>query len=336
MVERSGKVIFGNRACVTGRLWRADSAEIDTSDMAKILVWDGNSSLRTTLDGATVGIVALTGVEHVSKEFLCDLPTICLSDCDKNTESLPMGKIAILDCHRGRLCIDPNVDAIKNYFQSADVIKKYKAPWICTDSTLSVTDCDGIRVSVFGNEDDVYEFLCDVADKNTGARIIAQTEFGDSILDRIKGIYRAAVWGRISMLCHTRTPNEADGFFSATHSAFCALENSGREFNGFIPRGILVTTPIMILSGPNRFADFFVVDCNALIKGFCRTDTLDNTLETVFSYVSAYMKCAKNVKTSMCCYGETARHAVEYFKSTRQLSEIYTDKKTWSELSPFV
>ena len=336
MIERSGKVIFGNGARVTGRLWRADSVDTDTSDMAKILVWDGISSLRTTLDSTTVGIVALTDTQSIPKCLFDGLPILCLSDCDKNTEILPTGKIAILDCQRGRLCINPDIDVIRSYFEEVSLGANNKTPWICTDSETSVAGCDGIRIKVFGSEDEVYELLCDVADKNTGARIIAQTEFGDGIIDVIKGIYRAAVWGRISMLCRARTSAEADGFFSATHSAFCALENSGREFNGFIPRGILITTPIMILSEPNRFADFFVADCNALIKGFCQTDTPDNMVGTVFSYISAYMRRAADVSTSLLCCGETARRAAEYFKSSRQLSEIYTDKKTWSELFPFV
>ena len=327
MIERSGKVIFGAGARVTGRLWRADGAQRAASDMAKILVWDGMSSICPPSDGTAVGVVVTAGAECVPDGSFGELPVLCLYEDAQTAQELLLDKIAILDCQRGRLCVDPDIDVIKSYFEKVSLNEEDKTPWICTDST-SAAGCDGVMVRVGGGEDDVYEALCDVADKNTGARIIAQTEYGDGMTDRIRGIYRAAVWGRISMLCRARTPKEAEDFFSLTHSAFCALEKQAREFNGFIPRGILIDTPIMILSVPNRFADFFVVDCNSLTERFCAADASSEISRSVFAYVSEYINRSSDAQTSLLCHGETASCAVQYFKAARQLSEIYTDRKT--------
>ena len=332
MIERSGKVIFGEGARVTGRLWRADREQKDNSDVAKILVWDGISKLRMPPDETAVGIVMLREAEGVPREASEEIPTLCLYDCEEAAEELLSDKIAILDCQRGRLCVDPDVDVIRGYFEGISVGAAKKLLWICTDGTVTVDGSDGVRIKVVGDEDEAYELLCDVADKNTGARIIAEIEYGEGALECIKGIYRAAVWGRISLLCRVRTPEEAENFFSLTHSAFCTLEKQGREFNGFISKGLAVYTPIMLLTEPSRFADFFVIDCNSLLERFGAGYTSRSSVSVVFDCILNYIERREDIKISLECYGETARRAAEYFGSAQRLTEIYSDKDTWREL----
>lgn len=331
MIECSGRVLVGAEERVTGRLRWSGDIVTDRSDTAKILLWDGISDITEMLNETAVGIV-IVGVDDrevkLPDGMLCRLPVFMLSEYQNEVEHILSDKIAILDCHRQKLCVDPDIEVIKSYFGRLSALPESKTPWLCTDSHTVVDGCDGIVVRVDGDEEEVYDFLCDIADRNTGARIVAQTEYDIGTLDRIRGVLRAAVWGRISLLCRANTPDEIEHFFSMTHTAFCSLESEGREFNGFIPKGIRVDTPIMLLSPPNRFSDIFVMDCNALLRRFTASEEIGCAAKEVFSYISRFIRQAGDVKTVLCVNGNIAPYAVGYFKDTRQLDEIYTDKTT--------
>lgn len=331
MIECSGRVLVGEGERVTGRLRRVGETGAQRSDTAKILLWDGASDITEMLNETAVGIVIVSSDGRdvkLPEDMLCKLPVFRLSEQQNETELLLEDKIAILDCQRQKLCVDPDIDVIKSYFERIAALPESKTAWLCTDSHTVVDGCDGIVVRVDGDEESVYDFLCDIADRNTGVRIVAQTEYDSGVLERIRGVLRAAVWGRISLLCRANTPEETESFFSLTHTAFCALESEGREFNGFIPKGLRIDTPIMLLSPPNRYADIFVMDCNALLRRFTATENIDGAAKDVFSYISRFVRQATDVKTALCVQGAVAPYAVGYFKDTRQLSEIYTDRAT--------
>ena len=330
MIECSGKVLSGVGERVTGRLRRVAEMRADRSREAKILLWDGASDISEALNDTAVGVVVMGAECRLAGG--CGLPIFRLADDMCDTELLLADKIAILDCQRQKLCVDPDIDVIKRYFGRLAALPESKIPWICTDSYDIAGGCDGVLVRVRGDEEEVYDLLCNIADRNTGARIVAQTAFDGDVVRRIRGVLRAAVWGRISLICQVNTPDEAQQFFSLTHTAFCALESEGREFNGFIPKGIRVDTPITLLSAPNRYSDIFVLDCNSLLKRFTASENTDNASRQVLSYISEFIRQVGDAKVSLCVHGDVAPYTLEHFKGEGQLNEVYTDMRTAKSL----
>ena len=336
MVECSGEALRGGKQRVTGRLLRVGDRLDKLSDSARIVIWDGLGELGAEMVSAAVGIVILgapkDGIFTDTDGY--GLPVIRITeDAYKLTEEL-LDEIAILDCVRQRLYVDPDIEVINSYVGELAALPAKRLPWIRTDGDKVSGSCDGIMVDVADDEDGAYELLCEMADKNTGERIIALMGSDGDPLSGIRGVLRAAVWGRISVLFRVNLASEAEKLLSMTHTAFCSLEKEGREFNGFIPKGIMIQTPIMLASAPSRFADFFVFDCNALIKGY--TSTENSGIAEVLSLVIDYASKMDKGKYSIYARGEVAAASADFFDRKGQLTEIYTDKATAEKLYKWI
>ena len=85
--------------------------------------------------------------------------------------------------------------------------------------------------------------------------------------DEIKAAYRAAVYGEISILFgNIFTDEDAERAREQAGQAFRALLEENREFNGFIPKGILIDTPFALLSEiPAQGFDFFCYHIDQLL-----------------------------------------------------------------------
>ncbi len=328
MIECSGRVLCGGEERVTGRLWRVGESSNCLADTAKILLWDGLSDITSTLNDTVVGVVLLGGaLENVTLPK-AEVPVFVPFEGEGSDTAFAGEKIAILDCGRKKLCIDPDIDVIKSFFDRFSSVDKKRVPVLCTDSERVGEGFDGVVVTADGDEDTVYERVCDIADTNTGAAIVAQISCGEGLYERIKGVMRAAVWGRVWLLCQVRTPEEAESLFEAVGAAVHELENEGREFNGFIPKGISIETPIMLLSEPPRGLDFYAVNCNKLLFGFTATENTDRSADRVFECILRYIGKSDIKKTALRAHGAVAAYAVEYFKGKTEIDRIYTDRET--------
>lgn len=87
---------------------------------------------------------------------------------------------------------------------------------------------------------------------------------------QIKAIFRAAVYGDVSLLFgDIFTENDAEVAKQCAQSAFRSLLENEREFNGFIPKGIFIDTPLALLSElPEQGFDFFCLDEKRLTSLF--------------------------------------------------------------------
>jgi hypothetical protein len=278
MLECSGTSFFTVPDAVTGRLCLADKMRGGTDEGAKILLWNGTSELSDSLLSAAVGIVftenvvgdALTHAQRLA-EFR-RLPSLYL----KNGISAPLrNSIAILDSSSHRLFVDPDLETINTYFGARSRKKPTALSMILeTNAPLSARERTHNGISISGalpndaSEDICYEYLCDVADVSMGTEIIATADMRDTeaFVRRVRAIYRAGVWGRFSLLCTSvSTPEMTNACISLLHEVFCMLDREAREFNGFIPKGILIDTPLMLLSAPkDKMLDFFVLDYERL------------------------------------------------------------------------
>ena len=106
--------------------------------------------------------------------------------------------------------------------------------------------------------------------------------------EMIKSVFRASVYGEISLLFgNVFTKEDAAGIKEDAKRAFCSLLEEEREFNGFIPKGPLIDTPLALLSnGTMQGWDFFCLDearvCDLLCgSAALRSEPLARALETL-------------------------------------------------------
>ena len=108
------------------------------------------------------------------------------------------------------------------------------------------------------DEECLYEKFRAIAEEDPERKIavLVQNE------SEIKAAYRAAVYGEIFLLFgDIFTKEDAESARERARRAFCELIEEHHEFNGFIPKGILVDTPLALLSNLSvQGFDFFCYD----------------------------------------------------------------------------
>ena len=339
MVEFAGKSFFPCSEAVTGRLFVAGKAE-RRYDMAKILLWDGCSELcEADLQNAVGAVILPNSCEKRRSqtarlaEFL-RLPSLLL---DKEAACLPSilhGNIAILDSKKERLYVDPDLETINGFFGVS--ARKYKMDICILEECKKIKPClhDGIvigkQLPSDADEDKSYDFFCDAADENTGKIIVATVNFSkdhpERMLSSIRAVYRAGVWGRFSLLCTSVTsPESADQCISLMHTAFRQLDGEGREFNGFIPKGIEISTPLMLLCPPkHRMIDFFCVDYDHLRELF--TDSKDTTVGDAFTAerIIAFSRATQGVPLSVRIGGNISQNTLQTLARYGSVKQIFT------------
>ena len=281
MIEYSGKRMTSALDSVTGRLLNVRFLSSHYANGAAILIWDGSCELNAEILGSAVGMVLPDFLDSektrvaLSLAELCHLPTLRISASLLGVDSCAPTDIAILAPAEGKLFVNPDVEAISGYLYSHPRAAR-KKPSILSTQVPSPEGCDGLVIQEsehIADEESAYEYFCEIADKNTGVKLVTEISLGESkeIFEaQVRALYRAGVWGRFSLLCtQIKTPARALECASLMRSAFCSLEREHREFNGFIPKGICIDTPLLLLEPPRRrILDYFCLDINALRDSF--------------------------------------------------------------------
>ena len=339
MIEYSGKRATTARDTVTGKLLTAKSLYSKKADGAAILIWDGECELSTELLDGAVGIVLPECLGSDKKRFaahlaeFCHLPAICLS-CPPPIEDAPSHhKIAILAPMQGKLFVDPDIETVSSYLCSHPHCINKRLSVLSTDAPAP-EGCDGIVIGKalerHNDEESAYECLCEIADKNTGVKLLTEIPLGentDIFSSRVSALYRAGVWGRFALLCtNIKTPQRALECVSLVESVFCRLDSSNREFNGYIPKGISVDTPILLLDPPkSRTLDFLCFDVPSLCKSFSGGISHDPLL--IGEYLLTSKKKAAPAEISLKLDSRVTPEFIERMSP----KEIYTQSRIATE-----
>jgi hypothetical protein len=308
MIECSGVCYYNTAEAVTGRLCETAKARLSSSDSAQILFWDGKDELSDTLLSSAVGVVfpsdlPSSAIDKASRlARTCHLPALGVS----LSAGIPKNGIAILDASLSKLFVDPDLDTINAYFGAH---KRERKRWRRMLETTDIVSLSGTpycgvvaRLRRDSNEQKHYELLCEIADANTGAELVACADSADpdSFSDEVRAIYRAGVWGRFSLLITARTPDELDNRVYLMHKAFSMLQAERREFNGFIPKGLLVDTPLVLLSSPRTDAlDFFCFDFEKLRRLLASSLTPSVGENDTIRYIVDFVKRVPNARISL-------------------------------------
>ena len=172
---------------VTGKL--LDAKSLGYEDGAAIIVWDGCCELSAELLDGAVGIILPEFLDHDKKCFaahlaeFCHLPAICLSCSPPLMGCSSHYDIAILAPMQGKLFVNPDIETVISYLYSRPHGIKKKLSVLSIDTAIP-EGCDGIvigkEIEYFNNEESTYEYLCEIADKNTGVKLVAQIPLSEN------------------------------------------------------------------------------------------------------------------------------------------------------------
>ena len=342
MFECAGESAVPSDEVVTGRLQRACRGRAGGRSGATILLCEGAEDIDETQLSDAVGVVLLSCIDGEGRRRiermarLFRLPALCISERDGAFLCCGREQVAILDSPQQRLFVDPDIETVSRYFSSRTAERRSRPELLLKGLRSSEVPCDGYVVGEElppdMGEQEAYEYFCSIADSSTGMRLVASVSCsmdGERLKSRIRAVYRAGVWGRFSLLCTgICVPEETDRCLSFIHGAFCELDRERREFNGFMPKGMAVHTPIMLLSPPrHRFFDFFCLDHPSLLKGFTGRDT-DSPSGVLTEYIKRFAEGAGNARIGISADGELP----ERIRELSCVSEIYLGKNTAGEL----
>lgn len=92
-------------------------------------------------------------------------------------------------------------------------------------------------------------------------------EWNENFYEELRRIYLHGIYGRFSLLVKGVLSHEDfANVLSLCHRLFCELSEENREFNGYLPRGILVDSPLALCwqTLPSG-ADFYCLDYHRLV-----------------------------------------------------------------------
>jgi len=133
----------------------------------------------------------------------------------------------------------------------------------------NIIDCATLGRKGEETEQVLYERLRTLVERNPEREHVVFVQSANKEKE-IKAIFRAAVYGNVSLLFGNIFTNEdANEAKESANRAFRALLEEGHEFNGFLPKGILIDTPLALLSGISEQGfDFCYLDEARVISLF--------------------------------------------------------------------
>ena len=165
---------------------------------------------------------------------------------------------------------------------------------ISTDAVCFLADdlCHTCSLSPAEIEESVFATLRQLLEDNTELliNIIFQAKIdtiGTEHLERLKaitrGVFRAAVYGNISIMCDgTQNGYKYEAFGDFINKIFCELESDKREFNGYIKKGIIIGTPADILADDFRGVDFLCINLDKMLPHLLCNGYMNDTSQKVY------------------------------------------------------
>ncbi|MBQ8850587.1 MAG: hypothetical protein IJ011_09675 [Clostridia bacterium] len=299
-------------------------------------------------DGRTVGVVRIS--EHVgAHEHDVSCPSIALSELPRECG----GRIALLDTDAGKLYVSPNIVTVNKYTPLLRSCRPsvHERPLILPcgrrinisaipEARFLLTDtADGyiIRPSpAIGDEEALYSKYRDIAESAVGHKVTFTLSARKDMQTELRALMRAAVWGEVSLLfCNVLTEKELVGAFGNFCNAFCELEGDGREFNGYLPRGLRIDSPHLLrFAADLRGADFFVYDVERMAELMSgRKQNIPE--ELILRLCEDIMKIKeerKDIKHSVILYKNTLSPSLLRALIDGRISEYATRQNSVSEL----
>ena len=197
------------------------------------------------------------------------------------------GRIALIDVSRCVLTVDPSLDLLERYSQ-----KRAESPCLAKVKSGIIVEgeyddklfshgasllCNAEKMASGG---DFYERMLFLAENFCAEPLCIELNAADPLkesrlCERAEAIFRAAVYGEVSVLMSEyRSVRELECAFEIMHKSFCRLCEEGREVNGQVARGILISSPVWLYKSlllPR--ADFICFDFDLLCERLLGVDS---------------------------------------------------------------
>lgn len=286
-----GRLFFVRRDRATPKeLWNAPLLPVLTQ----------GETLSPDLAEAAVGII-FCGAEE-APALPQGLPLLILPSLSEETD----GSLALLEPTRQQLTVHPELEDLFGYSQAhrrhtapTDPHGRplgFWAPWDTESHILPFAPSAYlIRIPPAMDEASCFDLLCSL---DTPSRAIpfvvclsAAGRTYEELISCIRGIYRSAVYTRLSLLLEgISDPDGTSALLSLCHQAFCELSEEAREFNGYLPKGIRLDTPLLAFECPlPRGVDFFCLDVERIRTLLCgkkkeaRSPALERALDALLA-----------------------------------------------------
>ncbi len=290
---------------VIGRLF-FKGGEKSFYNEALLAVLDGKDDHLPEDGGCLVGIVRIAEDGEHTFDGELPYPSIILHELPKSYN----GQVALLDPLSKGLFISPDLKTVNLY--SRELFKKAQSKYDIglflptgkririydrISPSASMTDSENGFVFELSKravhsftEDKLYELYRDLAEKHTGLPMTLCIYGGKDFCKHLRAILRGAVYGRFSVLIRgVLSKSELTDILSLSSKTFCELEAEGREFNGYIPRGLCIDTPLLLYSESGLDgADFITFDIERLTR--LLTDGRDVSESCVFEKIALDIK----------------------------------------------
>lgn len=269
----SGHFLLPAPAPAAGKLF-FESGDLPTRAEAVLYVC---SSLPATLPSHTVGVVLLSSDRQIPVPAL-DVPIFVLPDLPRRYD----GKIALLEVDPPALTVCPDLSSISRYterlktaserIRSAE-IPNYVLPRFSSTEEPKAHDTCGYLLdwkAPTDSPEQIRKQLSSQVSARAPASVTLVTEADESCYPLVIGAYLSGVLGRLSLLFRNIfCPSDWQKALQMCHRCYCELCESGREFNGYLPRGILLDTPLALHSEtPFVGMDFVCVDYGSLCRHY--------------------------------------------------------------------
>lgn len=283
--ERIYKGVWGSgrSSFSVGRLYMHRQGGQPTEELSMLCLFDREAASDL---GRRMGLEsfagAVIGSESISTELLgmlvrSGLPYLILKD------SIPQeleGRVALLDIERDIIVISPDVDTLNFYADASGqppTLPAVAAVESRPDGLAYSSDgrsallagrawetavSDGGGRALIG----LVEGLCGVP-LTVGLRAPRAGSEGESLrfYRQTEAIYSASVYGSVAVRIEDyRDGADVERALRIMHRVFCDMEQDGREFNGYLPRGLLIDTPIWLWDEPPCAVDLLCFDFDRL------------------------------------------------------------------------
>ena len=250
------------------------------------------------------------------------------------------GKIAIIDGAEGKLIIDPCLETLEFYAhrqreqhkavtqakvgrllqrrEISDLLlggKMASVDVICfAEELISLGEFPEIAISV--SERFFEHSVCAVLDWRMKARDLR-------FCDMAEALFCAGVYGELEIaLGGIANANDAELATQELHAIFCSLEEGVREANGYLLRGFMIDSPMLLASAHSLWrSDFLCIDFDALTQGLLGNNLLKMSKEEIRNALGEFW----------CNFGRSALpRGVQLRAITRRadLSEFFNE---WAE-----
>ena len=276
----SGKVAVSGNDVILGRVRFFDESYTEGSILC---VRDGERIDREMLLLCPpIAVIVFCHEAAFCLGELCSLGVPCMVlDEGEVHYAVCKNKIALMDSERGILALDPSLDTIEFYssrkkrgeIQSFDcaVGRILDSPAIEKSGTRNF-EYYFVPSAILGEDSventiAIWETLCpellviDISVPRSGEG--EEREF----CERIESAFKAALYGSFAIsLSGFDCESELAYAMRLLHKTYCMLEAEGREFNGYLPRGVMISSPLWLMSAsPVTNPDFLILDLDSLL-----------------------------------------------------------------------